>query len=110
MGHGAEDMKYRFQWTFPLLISPHDHNTVYVASQYVHRTINGGQSWEIVSPDLSLNDASKQQFSGGLTGDNIGVEYANVVYALEESPIKQGVLWAGTNDGLVHLSRDNGMM
>ena len=107
-GMPAEDVKYRFQWTFPLLISPHDNNTVYVASQYVHRTTNGGQSWEIVSPDLSLNDLSKQQFSGGLTGDNIGVEYANVVYALEESPLKQGLLWAGTNDGLVHVSQDNG--
>ena len=107
-GTPAADVKYRFQWTFPLLISPHDHNTVYVASQYVHRTTNGGQSWDIISPDLSLNDRSKQQFSGGLTGDNIGVEYANVVYALEESPLKQGLLWAGTNDGLVHVSRDNG--
>ena len=107
-GMPAVDVKYRFQWTFPLLISPHDNNTVYVASQYVHRTTNGGQSWEIVSPDLSLNDPSKQQFSGGLTGDNIGVEYANVVYALDESPLKQGLLWAGTNDGLVHMSQDNG--
>ncbi|MEM7297395.1 MAG: sialidase, partial [Bacteroidota bacterium] len=107
-GTPAADVKYRFQWTFPLLISPHDNNTVYVASQYIHRTTNGGQSWEIVSPDLSLNDDSKQQFSGGLTGDNIGVEYANVVYALEESPLKQGLLWAGTNDGLVHISQDNG--
>lgn len=107
-GMPAADVKYRFQWTFPLLISPHDHNTVYVASQYIHRTTNGGQSWEIISPDLSLNDVSKQQFSGGLTGDNIGVEYANVVYALEESPLKQGLLWAGTNDGLVHMSQDNG--
>ncbi len=107
-GMPAADVKYRFQWTFPLLISPHDNNTVYVASQHVHRTTNGGQTWEIASPDLSLNDASKQQFSGGLTGDNIGVEYANVIYALEESPLKQGLLWAGTNDGLVHVSQDNG--
>ena len=107
-GMPAADVKYRFQWTFPLLISPHDNNTVYVASQFVHRTTNGGQSWEIVSPDLSLNDVSKQQFSGGLTGDNIGVEYANVIYALEESPLKKGLLWAGTNDGLVHVSQDNG--
>ena len=107
-GTPAADVKYRFQWTFPLLISPHDNNTVYVASQYVHRTTNGGQTWEVASPDLSLNDASKQQFSGGLTGDNIGVEYANVIYALEESPLKQGLLWAGTNDGLVHISQDNG--
>ena len=107
-GTPAADVKYRFQWTFPLLISPHDHNTVYVASQNVHRTKNGGQTWEVISPDLSLNDKSKQQFSGGLTGDNIGVEYANVVYALDESPVKAGVLWAGTNDGLVHISQDNG--
>jgi photosystem II stability/assembly factor-like uncharacterized protein len=107
-GAPAVDVKYRFQWTFPLLISPHDSNTVYVASQFVHRTTNGGQSWEVVSPDLSLNDPEKQQFSGGLTGDNIGVEYANVIYALDESPLQQGILWAGTNDGLVHLSRDSG--
>ncbi len=107
-GTPAADVKYRFQWTFPLLISPHDNQTVYVASQFVHRTTNGGQTWEIVSPDLSLNDPSKQQFSGGLTGDNIGVEYANVVYALDESPLKKGLLWAGTNDGLVHISQDNG--
>ncbi|MEN0048476.1 MAG: sialidase, partial [Bacteroidota bacterium] len=107
-GMPAAEVKYRFQWTFPLLISPHDNNTIYVASQYVHRTQNGGQSWEIVSPDLSLNDKSKQQFSGGLTGDNIGVEYANVIYALEESPLKAGLLWAGTNDGLLHVSQDNG--
>jgi len=107
-GMPAADVKYRFQWTFPLLISPHDSNTVYVASQHVHRTTNGGQSWEVVSPDLTLDDVSKQQFSGGLTGDNIGVEYANVIYALDESPLQQGLLWAGTNDGLVHMSRDNG--
>ncbi|MEO0972910.1 MAG: sialidase, partial [Pseudomonadota bacterium] len=107
-GTPAADVRYRFQWTFPLLISPHDHNTVYVASQHVHRTTNGGQSWEIRSPDLSLNDPSKQQFSGGLTGDNIGVEYANVIFALDESPLKKGLLWAGTNDGLVHISQDDG--
>ncbi len=107
-GHPADDVKYRFQWAFPLLISPHDHNTVYVGSQYLHRTTNGGQSWEIVSPDLTLNDKSKQGFSGGLTPDNIGVEYADVIYAIAESPVKKGVLWCGTNDGLVQLSRDNG--
>ena len=107
-GSPAAEVKYRFQWTFPLLISPHDHNTVYVASQHVHRTTNGGQTWEIISPDLSLNDKEKQQFSGGLTGDNIGVEYANVVYAFDESPIQRGLFYAGTNDGLVHISEDNG--
>lgn len=107
-GHPAEDMKYRFQWTFPLLISPHDNNTVYVTSQFVHRTTNGGQSWEVISPDLSMNDKSKQGFSGGLTGDNIAVEYMNVIYAFDESPVEQGVFWAGTNDGLVHVSKDGG--
>lgn len=107
-GHPAKDVKYRFQWTFPLLISPHDNNTVYVASQHVHRTTNGGQSWEVVSPDLSLNDQSKLGVSGGLTPDNIGVEYGSVIYALDESPVQKGLLWAGTNDGLVHISRDGG--
>ena len=107
-GHPAKDVKYRFQWTFPLLISPHDHNTVYVGSQYLHRTTNGGQSWEVISPDLTLNDKSKQGFSGGLTGDNINVEYADVIYAIDESPVQKGVLWVGTNDGLVQVSRDNG--
>lgn len=107
-GHPAKDAKYRFQWTFPLLISPHDNNTVYVTSQHVHRTTNGGQSWEVISPDLTLNDTSMQQFSGGLTGDNINVEYANVIYAFEESPLEKGLFWAGTNDGLIQISRDGG--
>ncbi len=107
-GHPAEDAKYRFQWTFPLLISPHDHNIIYVTSQHVHRTRNGGQSWEVISPDVSLNDKSKQGFSGGLTGDNINVEYANVIYAFDESPGQEGVLWAGTNDGLLLVSQDGG--
>ncbi|MEP1093687.1 MAG: glycosyl hydrolase [Cyclobacteriaceae bacterium] len=107
-GHSAEQVKYRFQWTFPLLISPHDNNTVYVTSQMVHRTTDGGQSWDVISPDLTLNDKSKQQKSGGLTPDNIGVEYANVIYAFEESPVKQGVFWAGTNDGLIQISQDGG--
>ena len=107
-GHPAENLKYRFQWTFPLLISPHDHNTIYVTSQHVHRTNDQGQSWEVISPDLSLNDKTKQKFSGGLTGDNISVEYMNVIYAFDESPVQEGVFWAGTNDGLVHISRDGG--
>lgn len=107
-GHPASEVKYRFQWTFPLLISPHDHNTVYVASQVVHRTANGGQTWEVISPDLTLNDKSKQAKSGGLTPDNIGVEYANVIYAFDESPVKQGIFWAGTNDGQVQVSQDGG--
>ena len=107
-GSYASLLKYRFQWTFPLLISPHDNKTIYVTSQYVHRTTNDGQTWEVISPDLSLNDKDMQGFSGGLTGDNIAVEYSNVIYAFEESPVKEGLFWAGTNDGLVHISQDGG--
>ncbi|MDX1745772.1 MAG: hypothetical protein R3324_07535, partial [Halobacteriales archaeon] len=107
-GWPAEDLRYRFQWTFPLLISPHDRETIYVTSQHVHRTRNGGQSWEVLSPDLTTNDKSRQTISGGLTPDNIGVEYCCVIYAFDESPVEQGVFWAGTNDGLVHVSRDDG--
>ncbi len=102
------ELRYRFNWTMPLTMSPHDRNTVYVGSQHVHRTTNRGQSWEVISPDLSTNDKSRQQFSGGLTGDNIGVEYAFVVMAIAESRLERGVIWAGTNDGQVQLTRDNG--
>lgn len=98
-GHSAEEVKYRFQWTFPLLISPHDHNTVFVASQMIHRTTNGGQSWEVISPDLTLNDKSRQTRSGGLTPDNIGVEYFNVVYALDESPVKKAFIGPAPTTG-----------
>jgi len=104
----AEGVKYRFVWDAPLLISPHDHNTIYTASQHVHRTTNGGQSWEVISPDLTLNDRSRMGSSGGLTPDNIGVEYAGVVYGLAESPKERGLIWAGTNDGLLQLTRDGG--
>jgi photosystem II stability/assembly factor-like uncharacterized protein len=102
------DLKYRFNWTMPLTMSPHDRNTVYVGSQHVHRTSNRGQSWDVISPDLSTNDKTRQQFSGGLTGDNIGVEYAFAVMAIAESRLERGVIWAGTNDGQVQLTRDNG--
>jgi photosystem II stability/assembly factor-like uncharacterized protein len=104
----AAGVKYRFVWDAPLTISPHDHNTVYVGSQHVHRTTNGGQSWEVISPDLTLNDRSKMGSSGGLTPDNIGVEYAGVVYGIAESPLQKGMIWVGTNDGLVQVTRDNG--
>jgi len=104
----AADLKYRFVWDAPLLISPHDRNTLYTGSQHVHRTQDGGQSWQVISPDLTLNDKNKQQSSGGLTADNIGVEYSGVVYGLAESPKAKGEIWVGTNDGLVQLTRDNG--
>jgi photosystem II stability/assembly factor-like uncharacterized protein len=108
IGVAAADTKYRFNWTFPLALSPHDHNTVYAGSQHLHRTTNGGQSWQVISPDLTLNDKSRQQLSGGLTPDNVGVEYAGVVFAIAESPREKGLIWAGTNDGLVQVTRDAG--
>jgi len=107
-GSPAADLKYRFVWTFPLTISPHDHKKLYVGSQHVHQTTDDGQTWQVISPDLTTNDKSKQGFSGGLTGDNIGVEYFSVVFAIAESPKEKGLIWAGTNDGLVQLTRDGG--
>jgi photosystem II stability/assembly factor-like uncharacterized protein len=107
-GTPPAELKYRFVWTMPLTISPHDHNKIYVGSQYVHQTTDGGQSWQVISPDLSTNDKSKQGFSGGLTGDNIGVEYNSVVFAIAESSKEKGLIWAGTNDGVVQLTRDGG--
>jgi photosystem II stability/assembly factor-like uncharacterized protein len=107
-GSTAAELKYRFNWEFPVAISPHDHNRVYVGSQYVHMTTDQGNSWRVISPDLTRNDKSKQGFSGGLTGDNIGVEYVDVVFAIAESPKEAGVIWAGTNDGLVQVTRDGG--
>ena len=80
-------------------ISPHDHNKLYVGSQHVHATTDGGRSWREISPDLTRNDKSKQQISGGLTPDNIGVEYANTIYSLAESRLTPGLIWVGTNDG-----------
>ncbi|MBW7933538.1 MAG: sialidase [Gemmatimonadaceae bacterium] len=104
----ASGVKYRFVWDSPLQISPWDHNTIYVGSQHIHRTRDGGQSWQVISPDLTLNDRSRMGSSGGLTPDNIGVEYAGVVYSIAESAKERGLIWAGTNDGLVHVSRDTG--
>ena len=107
-GSHASAAKYRFNWTFPIHISPHDHNKVYVGSQHVHMTTDKGRSWSIISPDLSTNDESKMGPSGGLTRDNLAVEYGCVVFAIAESPIEKGNIWAGTNDGLVHVTRDGG--
>jgi photosystem II stability/assembly factor-like uncharacterized protein len=102
------DLKYRFIWNPPFTISPHDHNRIFTGSQHVHQSMDGGQSWQEISPDLTLNDKSRQQSSGGLTPDNIGVEYGDTVYAIAESPKEAGQIWAGTNDGLVQLTRDGG--
>ncbi len=107
-GWPAGELKYRFVWDPPLTISPHDHNKIFTGSQHIHVTTDGGQSWQVISPDLTLNDKSKQGLSGGLTPDNIGVEYAGVVFSIAESPLKAGLIWAGTNDGLVHVTQDGG--
>ena len=108
-GQSGTQMKYRFQWTAPIAISPHDPRVIYHGAQVVFRTVDGGQRWEVISPDLTRNDASKQQWSGGpITGDNTGVETYGTVFAIAESPRAAGVIWAGSDDGLVHVTRDAG--
>jgi photosystem II stability/assembly factor-like uncharacterized protein len=108
MGANAGQVKIRMNWTYPIAISPHDHNTVYVGSQFVHKTSDGGQTWQTISPDVTLNDPSMHGDSGGLTVDNLSVEYAGVVFSLAESPVEKGQIWAGTNDGVVQVTRDGG--
>ncbi|GAA4309585.1 hypothetical protein GCM10023115_35490 [Pontixanthobacter gangjinensis] len=109
MGHGAEDLKYRFQWNFPIFFSPHDPDKLYTASNHLHMTTNEGEIWEEISPDLTRNDKSKQKSSGGpITQDNTSVEYYSTIFAAAESPVKEGVLWTGSDDGLIHVSKDGG--
>ena len=108
-GHGGESMRYRFQWTAPIASSPHDPKVIYHGAQVIFRTANGGQSWDVISPDLTRNDKSKQKWSGGpITGDNTGVETFCTVFAIAESPKERGLIWAGSDDGLVHVTRDGG--
>ncbi|MGH2442708.1 MAG: WD40/YVTN/BNR-like repeat-containing protein, partial [Chloroflexota bacterium] len=102
MAEGAVALKYRFQWTFPIEISPHDPNTLYVAANRLFRSKTEGSSWECISPDLTRNDASKQVSSGGeLTKDNTGAEVYDTIFAFRESPCQAGLFWAGTDDGMV---------
>ncbi len=111
MGDGVapRDMEYRFQWNAPIEISPHDPHRLYHASNYVHRSADGGMTWETISPDLTTDDESQQGLPGGpIQHDHTGVEVYNTVFALTLSPHEPGVLWAGTDDGRVHLSRDDG--
>jgi photosystem II stability/assembly factor-like uncharacterized protein len=107
-GWRPADMKYRWNWTFPIAISPHDHTRVYVGSQFVHVTTDGGASWKVISPDLTRNDTTHQQSSGGVTTDNLMTFDGATLFALAESPVQAGVIWAGSNDGLVHVTRDGG--
>jgi photosystem II stability/assembly factor-like uncharacterized protein len=109
MGSGAEAMKYRFQWTYPILFSPNDPDTLYCAGDHVFKTTNGGTSWEVISGDLTRNDKSKQGPSGGpITKDNTSIEYYDVIFTMTESPVKKGLIWTGSDDGLVYVTQDGG--
>ena len=109
MGHGAEGMRYRFQWNFPILFSKHNPKRLYTFSNQVHVTESEGQEWKIISPDLTRNDPTKLKTSGGpITQDNTSVEYYCTIFAADESPLKEGLLWIGSDDGLIHLTQDGG--
>lgn len=109
MGAGDADLKHRFQWNFPIFFSPSDPKKLYAASQYLLQSTNGGASWTTISPDLTRNDKSKMASSGGpITKDNTSVEYYGTIFAGAESPVEPGVLWIGSDDGLVHISRNGG--
>ncbi len=109
MGYGAEGMKYRFQWNFPILFSLHDSNVLYTAGNILFKSTDEGQSWEAISPDLTRNDPSKLGPSGGpITKDNTGVEYYSTIFTVAESPLAKGLIWAGTDDGLVWVTEDGG--
>ncbi|MEO7021571.1 MAG: glycosyl hydrolase, partial [Ktedonobacteraceae bacterium] len=108
-GWGADAQRYRFQWTAPIMLSPHDPNILYITGNYVFRSTNEGQSWQTISPDLTRNDSSRLGSSGGpITKDNTGAEYYGTIFAFAESPCARGLFWAGSDDGLIHLSRDDG--
>ncbi|HEV2387211.1 MAG TPA: hypothetical protein VGS20_08145 [Candidatus Acidoferrales bacterium] len=102
------ETKYRCHWTPPLAIDPFDPHTVYYGCQVIFKTSNGGQSWSVISPDLSTNDPSRIVSSGGLVGDNLGQFYGEVVFAIAPSPVRKGLIWAGTNDGQVWYTGDGG--
>ncbi len=106
---GAAGLEHRFQWTAPLLISPHDPEVLYHAGERLFKTTDGGMHWQTISPDLTRNDKSKQQPSGGpITIDDTGTEYYDTIFAVAESPLEKGLIWAGTDDGLLHITRDAG--
>jgi len=108
-GGGAAILKYRAQWTAPIVISPHDPNVIYFGMQVVMKSSDAGKSWSAISPDLTRNDKSKQQISGGpISKDDTGTEYYDTVFTIAESPVEKDLLWAGSDDGLVHVTRDGG--
>lgn len=107
-GWKPADLKYRWHWNFPMSFSPNVPHRVYVGSQYVHKSDDGGQSWQVISPDLTLNLKSHQQNSGGVAIDNLMTYDGSVLFAIEESPIEPGLIWVGSNDGQVNITRDYG--
>lgn len=119
-GYGSADLAYRFQWTYPVMVSPHNPKVLYATSQYVHRSTDQGASWQVISPNLSrsdpatlektptLDDKSIGKDWGPIKRDNTGVEWYGTIFAMAESPRKPGVLWTGSDDGYVQLSLDNG--
>jgi photosystem II stability/assembly factor-like uncharacterized protein len=109
MGWGASELKYRFQWNFPIVFSPNDPNTLYAGANVLFKSTNEGQSWEVISPDLTRNDKSKQASSGGpITKDNTSIEYYGTIFTVMESPVQAGTIWSGSDDGLVFVTRDGG--
>jgi len=109
IGWAAADVTHRFQWTEPIVFSPHDPKTLYFAGEVLFKTTDSGMNWTIISPDLTRNDKAKQAASGGpITKDNTGVEVYDTIFSVVESPVQKDLIWAGTDDGLVHLTRDGG--
>ena len=109
MGHGDVDLKYRFQWTAPIVISPHDRNVIYHGAQKVLMTRDRGYHWQEISPDLTRNNPQTEQSSGGpITQDNTSAEYYATIFSIAESPVQAGAIWAGSDDGLVHVTTDAG--
>lgn len=109
MGAGADVLKYRFQWNFPFFFSPHNPKRLYAGGNHLFVTENEGQSWETISPDLTTNDKSRQASSGGpITKDNTSVEYYCTIFTAAESVLEKDLLWTGSDDGLVHVSKDGG--
>lgn len=110
MGYSSEDIQYRFQWTFPIVFSPHNPNVLYAAGSQLFKTTTEGESWSIISPPLARRDPKTMGASGGpITKDQTGVETYGVIFALSESPITPGLIWAGTDDGLVWITRNGGV-
>jgi photosystem II stability/assembly factor-like uncharacterized protein len=109
IGSAAVDQKYRFQWTEPIVFSPHDPNTLYFAAQVLFKTTDAGMNWKVISPDLTRNDPSKQQAAGGpITKDNTGVEVFDTIFSVVESPVQKDLIWTGSDDGLVQVTTDGG--